>query len=301
MKKGIFYAVKILLFYYFIILLFLFNSFQVFSVERCRKTFHPLSESERIITFSKSVGVESYNEALVRELKFILGREPNLKQIEAVEKANLSGKGQMDIARIREKRRILKKAGFSKEEIHDLVKNRIIWVVSEWRPDKFLSKNLRKRNIEEKKLYFLNKEHNFEPRVGRINRILVEKDKEFLVEVDWLDPSSGALKQDSISISKNLRNIPFHPSIIQSKLKMLFEAVKPGKKVITLRDLNLPPPTTKEIELAKQGYRSAYTDGLDNLNEWAVVRRMLQELRANPYTTHIEYFEDQVKELILSI
>ena len=257
-------------------------------------------------TFSETKGVESYNEALVRELKSLLGRKPDSMQIEAIEKANLAGKDKNEIARIREKTKILKEAGFSREEIRELMENDIVWI-KKYDLAKLLIENLRKGNREGKSLYFVHEYQQSKSKqgeriatkieIGRINTILKETNVAFLLEVDFLDPSSGALRRDIISISKG-RNIA---KIVPVKFEVLFEATQSEREIITLEDLNLPTPTNKEAELTKQGYGLDYTKGLDDLNEWAAVRRQLQELKANPYTTHVEYFANQIQDHIKHI
>ena len=81
--------------------------------------------------------------------------------------------------------------------------------------------------------------------------------------------------------------------------KHIYEAVRSNRREVTKADLDLPPPTSMEAQFAKQGYKPEhYTDGIDQVNEWAAVRKKLQELKANPYKTHIEYFADQVTDHI---
>ena len=81
----------------------------------------------------------------------------------------------------------------------------------------------------------------------------------------------------------------------------IFSAISSTRKKISSDELNLPSPIKMEDELAKQGYKAGYTAGLDQVNEWAAVRRRLQELNVNPRTTHIEYFADQIPDHIAHI
>lgn len=81
----------------------------------------------------------------------------------------------------------------------------------------------------------------------------------------------------------------------------IFEAVSSTRKKISSDDLNLPPPANTEARLTKQGYTARYTAGLDQIHEWAAVRRRLQELGANPRTTHIEYFAKRIPDHIAHI
>ena len=58
--------------------------------------------------------------------------------------------------------------------------------------------------------------------------------------------------------------------------------------------LSRPPPTNIETQLVRQGFSDKFTVSIDLVSEWAVVRRKLQEMKADPQTTHIEYFADQI-------
>ncbi|MDE0119408.1 MAG: hypothetical protein OXM55_05310, partial [Bdellovibrionales bacterium] len=89
--------------------------------------------------------------------------------------------------------------------------------------------------------------------------------------------------------------------IINPEFEATFTAVRSTRKKVDSKDLKLPPSTNKEAQLAEQGYKSSYMGGLDQVNEWAYVRRRLQELKANPYTTHIEYFAEQIPDHIAYI
>ena len=78
------------------------------------------------------------------------------------------------------------------------------------------------------------------------------------------------------------------------ELEAIFLATRSTRKRIDFSELNLSSSTSMEIALAKEGYKASYIRGIDQVNEWVVVRKKLQELRANPRTTHIEYFVDQI-------
>ena len=98
--------------------------------------------------------------------------------------------------------------------------------------------------------------------------------------------------QDSGYTSLQLENPEF---------EAVFSAVSSTRKKISSDELDLPSSTNREAQLAEQGYKASYTEGLDQMNEWAAVRRRLQELKANPLTTHIEYFADQIPDHIAHI
>ena len=248
-------------------------------------------------TFFGTKGWESYHEALVREVRFLLGKKPNLVQIEAIKRANRIIKDKGKISWIREKMRVLEKAGFSKGDIHDLMENGIVWgsYYHIGNRKRELIWNLRKGNIGKEGLYFDGRMDEDGPRrVGRVNKILKETDDNFLVEVDLLDPLSGALKRDNISIEKRLSDyVQLH-----SKYKVLFEIAQSPGRVIISRDLYLPLPTNKEAKLAKQGFDPAFTEGFDSVNELSAVRRQLQELGANPYETHVQFLADIIEDAI---
>ena len=98
--------------------------------------------------------------------------------------------------------------------------------------------------------------------------------------------------QDSQYTSLQLENPEF---------EAVFSAVSSTRKKISSDELDLPPSTNRVAQLAEQGYKASYTEGLDQMNEWAAVRRRIQELKANPRTTHIEYFADQIPNHIAHI
>lgn len=89
---------------------------------------------------------------------------------------------------------------------------------------------------------------------------------------------------------------------LNPEMEMAFSAIKSTRKVISISDLNLPPATNMESQLRGQGYsKESHISGVDLVNEWIVVRRRLQQLKANPYITHIEYFANQVFKHIAHI
>ena len=92
-----------------------------------------------------------------------------------------------------------------------------------------------------------------------------------------------------------------HIHLANPEFKAIFSAARSTRKKIDSNDLNLPPPTNRETQLAEQGYKASYTAGIDKMNEWGAVRRRLQELNVNPRTTHIEYFADQIPDHIAHI
>ena len=89
--------------------------------------------------------------------------------------------------------------------------------------------------------------------------------------------------------------------LVNSESETIFIAARSDRKRVDSRDLNPPSPTNTEKQLSEQGYKKSYTGGVDRINEWVVVRRRLEELQANPRTTHIEYFADQIPHHIAYI
>ena len=85
------------------------------------------------------------------------------------------------------------------------------------------------------------------------------------------------------------------------ELESVFMATQFTRERIDSSELNLPLPTNEETQLAEQGYKKNYTGGLNPVNRWFVIQRRLQELRANPHITHIEYFVDQIPHHIAHI
>ena len=85
------------------------------------------------------------------------------------------------------------------------------------------------------------------------------------------------------------------------ELESVFMAAQSNRKKINSRDLNISLFSIEKEDLSKQGYKPNYTEGMNYINEWMVVRRWFQELKANPRTTHIEYFADQIPAHIAHI
>ena len=107
-----------------------------------------------------------------------------------------------------------------------------------------------------------------------------------------MDLSSGALKRQNFSIGRG----SFGIEQIHSEFEVLFEVAQSQRRIITSEDLGIPPSTNEEAELEKQEYISADIKGFDDSNEWAFVRRRLQELKTNPYITHVKYFADYIED-----
>ena len=72
-------------------------------------------------------------------------------------------------------------------------------------------------------------------------------------------------------------------------------ATDPYGKTVLMRKID---SRMSEQELKNQGYTADYYRGLNDLHEWVAVKKKLQDLGANPYKTHIEYFAKKVEEHI---
>ena len=116
--------------------------------------------------------------------------------------------------------------------------------------------------------------------------------------------SDGYSFKDSRIKESLITEEPFrflNSSLRNPEMEAVFLAAKSNRRKINSSDLNLPPSTNMEPQLAEQSYKANYTGGIDQVTEWAIVRKRLQELNANPQTTHIEYFADQIPDHIAHI
>ena len=244
--------------------------------------------------FSSILGVESYPLALLRETKFLLNREITPAEISAIEQANHLKKdedsSQPEGVHLRAKVQILKKVGFSKPEVRKLMESGIVWIRN-LSPEEALLKALKEGKED---LYFTNwyliKSYQVEP--ARILKVIQETDEHFGVFIEMLS-DYGVLTTAYTMIVKNPRDMPSE-AILHPNTSVLFSVSRSKKPKINREDIKILLPTREEAELKEKGFGPAWTRGLDKLNEWVAVRRQLQDLRANPRTTHIPYFADQI-------
>ncbi len=68
-----------------------------------------------------------------------------------------------------------------------------------------------------------------------------------------------------------------------------------------LNQLTSTSTQTEESQLRKQGFPKNYTAGVDKANEIIQVKKKLEKINANPYTTHVPYFASQVNDHIEEI
>ena len=85
------------------------------------------------------------------------------------------------------------------------------------------------------------------------------------------------------------------------EFEFIFLAANSNREKISLDELNLLPTTSEEAWLAEQGYKDGFIGGLEETNERIAVRRRLQELKANPRKTHVEYFAKLILDYIAHI
>ena len=238
------------------------------------------------------VGVQTYLSALRQETRRLLNRDISELEVEAIARANQTGRMEdsekSEWALIREKASILQKAGFSKQEIRLLMESGIVWTQN-FTAEKRLIQNLQERRED---TYFIIGNRTVQE-TARIHKVLKENDSSFEVVVESLNLPGYLYKR---TIPKNYKVDHFfsHRSI-HPATQVLFEATQGAKKEVSREDIKLSPPTHEAEKLQQQGYGPAWTKGIDKLNEWVEVRRQLQDLRANPRTTHIPYFADQIE------
>ena len=237
------------------------------------------------------VGIETYSSALLRETKLLLQREITPQEAEAIEKANSlktnAEEAQTSATNLRAKVQILKNTGFSKAEIRKLMESGLVWTRN------LSSQEALLKNLQEGKedIYF-SPPGPF-PQPSRIHKVVQETSKYFEVLAEVVT-DYGVLSMDTVRIRKNLIGDDINTTMLHPNTQVLFSVSRSKKPKIRREDIKLPPPTREEAKLKEQGFGPAWTKGLDKLNEWVALRRQLQELKANPRTTHIPYFADQI-------
>ena len=77
----------------------------------------------------------------------------------------------------------------------------------------------------------------------------------------------------------------------------------PAQKVKNKVKLTIPTRSEDNIaqELKVQGFGPGYTRGIDELNDTIAVRKELERLNVDPYTTHIDFFANKMREHITHI
>lgn len=105
---------------------------------------------------------------------------------------------------------------------------------------------------------------------------------------------SGRLYDNFVdSLQKSLIVGVHRFKLANSESEAIFLAAQSTRKEIASNDFNFPF-TNQRHQLTEQGFNSSYTGGIDYISQWVMIRKQLIEQGANPRTTHIEYFANQV-------
>lgn len=225
----------------------------------------------------------------------ILGRNLSVAEAEALELANW----EWISYRKRNQHDILYQAGFSKEDIKRLIRNRVVRFDLEDNNGLF-ENNLRWGDISGENSWFM-MDSQF---AGRIIRKIDRK----TYQVKVLNYKTGKIIRGKMSIQETYRGwLEGKLAGIEGRylslssatpdLNQVFEAFTSNRKRITMAALNLPPRKEQDIP----GYSSAYTRGLSEVLEFIEIGKKLRELRVNPLKTHIDYFAIQIEKHIAHI
>ena len=94
----------------------------------------------------------------------------------------------------------------------------------------------------------------------------------------------------SVSIQKG------HPD-----LEMVFTALRSNRRRLSFRLSDDILQSKEEQSLKARGFNSAYTRGINEVNEWIAVADQMRKLEVNPYKTHIDYLADKARDHIAYI
>ena len=300
------------IFYYFILIFLVAGNSQAFSSLSCEEVFS-FTEIARVVRVNPlrknhRHSTKSYRQFLINLAQFSLGVDSlSPQQVEALETYYDVVRGEEGedgtFTRVGnytfpQKRRIVRflREVFSLEQVTTLIENGVVEVS---RIDPKIGKRKVLKSLREGKPIFVRNQirtslgHYVNLDKMKVTKMMAETEYGLLVEVEKLDNKPGKLIRGSIYLLDNdrLLNSP--------EIETVFSAIRSTRKKIKNSDINfLPSINNKEVQLAKQGFETTYTAGIDKLNEWVAVRRALQDLNANPYKTHIEYFADQVFDYI---
>ena len=117
---------------------------------------------------------------------------------------------------------------------------------------------------------------------------LVEKDRDRIWELLLLPTSVFGVTAPVLKGAKALLN--------SKKLPQNRSTLSQSPQKTPTKDSKPPPPAHKAQALKEKGFGSAWSKGIDELEEWTAVRKQMQALNADPRKTHIQYFADQVEE-----
>ena len=285
----------------------------------------------------RPVEVGIFESALHWSAKTLLGREINPRERQAIEQANQTGRAydptnnKTSWVQIRKKANILKSAGFSAEETRSLMEEGLVWIRNFDRHDlliRILQKGGRKEGVP-----FITADW----KKGRITKVLKETEEGFEVEAEIIKPHIGRkilepeipIHTSNLFIPKVKKYFFNSPKYTHPDILSVFESIKhSGQKInqtgfekggtlealpsysqdmkhensnkisISRENLEVTSSIQNESHLKAQGYGPFFVKGIDDIPEWVALRRQWQELRANPYKTHIPYFADKIEEHI---
>ena len=302
--------------YYITVIFLVMCSFSTYSSSFCKFGFSFFKRTKPYSSERKKEvkGMENYREILVRLTKSRLGvKDLSSGQIEALETyhnivrgeigedGTLAGVGNYTLPQIRKIVQFLH-GMFFPEQVSVLVESGVVEIN---RVELKVGDKKVLRNLDGGRVVFIMDSTSRDLRVStvrtsmnirKIIRILEWTDSGLLVEAEKIDPESGQLIKEELLIGKHRDYFLGNPEI-----ENIFLAIQSTRKKISRHDLYLPLPTDNERLLMEQGHKASDVAGIDEVNEWVSLRRQLQELRANPYTTHIEYFVDQIPDHVAHI
>ena len=172
--------------------------------------------------------------------------------------------------------------------------------------------NFKSGNIDGENSFIVMRGTSF---VGRVIKKI--NDSKLLIET--ID-SSGELKRIEIEVGVEEKAEPgnrylvftkdpfftpyrvYQPSFVidqgTPQLEVVFQAHQSTLKRIDSRSLNISKRDNEEQILREQGYSSVYRKGIDEAREWIEIGNQLRKIKPNPYKTHIDYFEDKIRDHI---
>ncbi len=162
--------------------------------------------------------------------------------------------------------------------------------------------NFRAGDFSEGRAYFVVRHMFFPPRIplGRI----IEKVGSNSAVAEITEPASGQIQRIQVHLQEQ-KNGSFyltspHNSLFtgiamqgRPDIAATFSSLKSERERIFDEDLDIPH-TAKEQTLKTEGFGSAYTRQIDELNKWNSLRKQFQETLVNPYKTHIDYLEEYI-------
>ena len=131
---------------------------------------------------------------------------------------------------------------------------------------------------------------------------LEEKEREELLEKLFLPLGAWGTTAGSFKAAKNvISKLPIDPEIqfeIARWIKGTLQKWETTeiKRIIGKEELKIPKISEETAQLQKQGFNRNFIGGLDEMNEMIDIGKQLRKLEVDPYTTHIDYFAEKMKE-----